>query len=240
MREIINNFINQTTLEELMNGMEKCEVDSLEWRTINSLKAIYLERNKPSTREIILTFKEKDLEHIPLGFSEYKDNLDIEVYEERRSLLEYNPIYRHPIPYVIIKNKSKYFFILREAGSGEAMLIGKKGMVGGHVAVDDIEKNDSVVDSIIKGLYRELEEEAGITGSIITDIALKGVIKSNEGVDRYHLGLIYEIEINTTDIKAEEEGVLTGIWIDKEDLSSHYNSFESWAKIVYDHILQSK
>lgn len=229
-----------TTLEDLMNEMGKYEVGSLEWMLINNLKAIFLERNKPSTREVIITFKEEDLANVPLGFSRYENNLNMEVYQERRSLLEYNPVYRHPIPYVIVKNKDKYFFILREAGSGETMLIGKKGMVGGHVSIEDIKKDENIEHSIIRGLYRELEEEAGITDDMISNIELRGLIKSNEGVDRYHLGLIYEIEINTTDIKAEEEGVLTGIWIDKEDLSSHYNSFESWAKIVYDHILQSK
>jgi predicted NUDIX family phosphoesterase len=58
-----------------------------------------------------------------------------------------------------------------------------------------------------------------------------------KGIQVY-LKVVYEIEINTDNIKAEEDGVLTGIWIHKNDLSKHYDEYESWAKIVYDNLLK--
>ena len=72
---------------------------------------------------------------------------------------------------------------------------------------------------------------------MVKSLELKGAIKSNEGVDA-RSGLVYEIELYSADgIKAEEEGILKGIWIDKEKLNEHYESFESWSKIVYNNIL---
>jgi len=129
-----------------------------------------------------------------------------------------------------LRYEDKYFFILREKGSGEARLEGKKGMVGGHVGEE----------GIVKGMYRELEEEVSVTPSIIKSLTLKGLIKSNEGVNIDHLGIIYEIELTTDKIKAEEKGVLSGMWINKEDLSKHYDSFENWSKIIYDNVLKSE
>lgn len=231
MDDIINKIRKETSLEKILEERDKYSVGSFTWETINVMKAVFLEENKPSTKENILTFKEEDLKHIELGFNKDVDLNGVKVHKEKRSILEYNPIYRHPIPYVIVRHKDKYFFILREAGSGEYMLIGKKGMLGGHVGVEDL-SNDNIKDSIFNGFKRELEEEAGIKQDMILNVQLKGLIKSNEGVDRYHLGFIYEIEINTLDIKSEEEGVLTGIWLNKDEISKHFETLENWSKII--------
>lgn len=216
---------------------DQYETLSEEWVRLNNEKADLLEKIKPSTKERIIYFDESSLKDIKTGFDNINVLPDIPFYVERRSFLEYCPPRRHPIPYCIIKNGSKYFFILRESGSGEIRLIGKKGMVGGHIGEEDIE-NGNLNTTIMNGMFRELEEEAGIKPSMVKSLELKGVIKSNEGVDADHLGLVYEIELYSADgIKAEEEGILKGIWIDKEKLNEHYESFESWSKIVYNNIL---
>jgi predicted NUDIX family phosphoesterase len=208
-----------------------------QWIALNELKAKELEKLKPSTKEEILYFEQDDLDKLPEGFIKTNELPDIEFNFEKRSYLEYaSALYRHPIPYCIIKYQNKYFFILREKGSGEIRLIGKKGMVGGHIGIEDDDWD--LIDIVHNGLLRELKEETGVTRNMILAAELKGLIKSNDGVDADHLGLVYEIELKTDDIKAEEDGVLSGIWIDKDDLHKHYDSFESWSKIVYDNLLK--
>jgi predicted NUDIX family phosphoesterase len=225
------------TLDEILKERNKYLPGTDDWFDLNMYKSKKLEEMKPSTKEEILYFYQEDLDNIPVGFIHTNEIPNVEYNFGTRSLLEYaSVLYRHPIPYCIIKYKDKYFFILREKGSGEIRLIGKKGMVGGHIGIED---DDFDLPCIIyNGLRRELKEETGITGDIINKAELKGLIKSNDGVDADHLGLVYEIEINTDNIKAEEDGVLTGIWINKEDLYKHYDSFESWSKIVYDNLLK--
>lgn len=227
-----------TKLEELLSRRDKVEFGSDEWEKLNIEKAEYLENIKPSTRERIIYFEEKDLGNIAGVFTEDTEILDLPFFVQRRSLLEYHPTRRHPIPYVLIRFEDKYFFILRESGGGELRLIGKKGLIGGHIDEDDVVLDD-LAATFQSALLREAKEEAGIGDEMVQSVALLGLIKSDLGVDVDHLGLVYEIEVNTDKIKSEEEGVLTGVWIAKEELSSHYESFENWSKIVYDNLLKN-
>lgn len=224
-------------IENLIIERDRFEINSEEWLKRNRQKADYLESIKPSTKERIIAFKESDLKEIPEGFTSTNQLPNIPYFIERRSILEYNPIQRHPIPYCLVRYQDQFFFILRESGSGELRLIGKKGLLGGHIGEEDV-NSESLVETIFNGLKRELAEEAGITSEMIVKTEIKGLIKSNDGVDSDHLGIVYEVELNTNQIQSEEEGVLKGIWIDKNDLLQHVDSFESWARIVYNEVLQ--
>lgn len=224
-------------LEDILAERDRFETSSLQWKILNEEKADYLESIKPSTRERVIYFEEKFFDKIQDNFLK-----DFSVYElpfgiERRSALEYYPTRRHPIPYALIRFQDKYFFILRESGGGELRLIGKKGLAGGHVGEGDVVEGN-LKKTFENALMREAREEVGIAPDIIKSIDLRGFIKSDLGVDIDHLGLVYEIELSTDAIKSEENGVLTGIWIKKEDLKNHYESFENWSKIVYDNLLK--
>lgn len=231
--------LNINNLNEILKERDKYQIHTHQWNELNALKNHALSKLKPSTNEIILYFDETDLGELPEGFSE---NRQLKAFTEpqefaSRFTLEYNSgLTRHPIPYLILKYKNKYFYILREKGSGELRLIGKLGMVGGHVGIEDKKSNAKL--TIEQGLLRELEEEVGVKLQHIKTIVSKGYIKSNNGVDQDHLGLVYEIELGTDNIKAEEDGVLSGIWIDESDLHGYYDKMENWAKIVYDNILK--
>lgn len=223
-------------LQEIINERDKYKIFTSTWLDWNRKKADLLEQLKPSTKERIVYFKDDNLYFLKEGFSSTSILFPIPYSFERRSLLEYNSTQRHPIPYCIIRYQDKYFFTLREKGSGEIRLIGKKGLIGGHI--NDEDDGDDLIDIIHNGMLREIKEEAGITEDIIKNIELKGLIKSNEGVNADHLAYVFEIELTTDKIKAEEDGVLTGTWIDKKDLGKHYNEFESWSQIVYDNLLK--
>ncbi len=224
-------------LEEILARRDQCEFGSAEWDEINEEKADYLESIKPSTKEHIIYFDEDKLAGIDSVFTKNTQVFDLPFGIERRSLLEYHPTKRHPIPYVLIRFGDKYFFTLREQGGGELRLIGKKGLIGGHVGEEDVVEGD-LERTLYKALLREVEEEAGIKFDIIKSAVLKGIIKSDLGVDFDHLGFVYEIEISTDQIKSEEDGVLTGIWISKDEFTEQYDSFENWLKIVYDNLLK--
>lgn len=224
-------------LENVLKRRDAYAFGSEEWEKLNEEKADYLENIKPSTKERVIYFEENDLAGIEEIFSGEADIFNLPFGIERRSLLEYHPTRRHPIPYMLVRFEDKYFFILREQGGGELRLIGKKGLIGGHIAEEDMIEGD-LVATVQNALFREAEEEAGITEDMVNSIKLRGVIKSDLGVDIDHLGLVYEMEISTDSIKSEEEGVATGIWVSKEELPAHYESFENWSKIVYDNLLK--
>ncbi|WPQ59709.1 hypothetical protein [Paenibacillus polymyxa] len=230
-------WITNETLEYILNRRDEYEIDTHEWTSWNELKAEWLEYRKPSNKESIIYFKEMDLLDIPAGFSEVATLPLLAFQVGKRSLLEYDPAHRHPIPYVIVKHGSKYFFILRETGSGELRLIGKKGMLGGHVGAEDIDSS-GLNQTILNGLMRELNEEAAIDETMIQSIQLKGLIKGDEGVDCDHLGIVYRIDLNTDQIETQEDGVQKGIWIHEDELERHFDLFESWSKITFTYLLR--
>lgn len=225
------------TMEDILKERDMYQIGSDEWDEWNQVKAIVLEKMKPSTRESIVYLHESDLEEIPEGLSEVSKLPILLTYIGRRSELEYNPSQRHPIPYAIVKYKKYYFFVLRGQGVGEMRLAGKKGMLGGHV--DEVDYDElSLSKTLLNGLRRELVEEAGITDELIQSIELKGLLKSNNGVDEDHLGVIYLIELLSKDIVSKEEE-LTGIWLHEKELKEHIASFESWTKLIYEKWLKA-
>lgn len=237
LKESFKKNVQEMNIEEIIDYRDTFDIHSEEWRTLNLIKADWLEEKKPSTKESIIYFDKATVETVPMGFSPIESLPEFPYSVAKRSVLEYHSEQRHPIPYAVIRHQNKYFFILRESESGEIRLIGKKGMLGGHVGEEDIDTS-SLNASILNALKRELHEEAGITDDMVEQAMVKGFIKSNEGVDNDHLGIVYEITLNTDAIKSEEEGKLSGIWIQEEELRDHYGSFESWSKIVYDELLK--
>ncbi|MFD1413566.1 NUDIX domain-containing protein [Oceanobacillus jeddahense] len=229
--------LREKSLEEILTVRSQYPVESKEWERLNKIKSEVLQKNKPSTKEKIIYFKETDLKGIPLGFSKANQLPPIDYRIAERSLLEYHPIQRHPIPYVIVRYNEEYFFILRGANIGESRLTGRKGLLGGHVGETDAVSGD-VQRSIENGLWRELEEEAGIKMEMVEKLEMKGIIKSNDGVDRDHLGIVYEIVLNHKDIQPEEEE-LTGLWMTKGKLRQHFDTLESWSKIVVSNLILS-
>lgn len=213
----------------------------------NVEKALFLESLKKSTKTPILYFLEKDLNHIKKGFSKGTlSDLKVNPLFEKRSLLEYLPMQRHPIPYCVVrcKKEDKYFLIFREGGSGETRLIGMKGLLGGHIDEADkaLDSNHSLnlVKTIENGMYRELEEEANLTKDLIKEISLFGFIKIDEAkcVENDHLAIVYIIDVDNTKLNAVEEGVLSGDWFTKEEIIENKSSLERWSEIVFDELFK--
>lgn len=230
--------MNEDKIKQYINKItENSKIDSVE----NIKKGEFLESIKKSTQTPILYFDEKELINIPNGFSKGSvEDIHAIPRFERRSLLEYLPSQRHPIPYCVVRCKSeaKYFLIFREGGSGEIRLIGQKGLLGGHIDEVDkvlIDNNIDIAKTIENGLYRELEEEANLTKNKIKSIDLFGFIKIEElgAVENDHLGLVYIIDVEDTNLSAVEEGILSGDWFTKEEILNNLNSLENWSKIIF-------
>ena len=246
-------------MSELKKLTDKITKNTDMYSKENIEKSIFLESKKKSTKTPILYFLESELENIKTGFSKGTlEDLKATPLFEKRSLLEYLPSQRHPIPYCVVrcKKEEKYFLIFRENGSGETRLIGKKGLLGGHIDEADkvfltsntpdkvngngfVNTKVDVIKTIENGLYRELEEEANLTKDIIEDISLIGFIKITEDgcVENDHLGLIYLIDVPNTNLTAVEEGVLSGDWFTKEEILDMKPSLERWTKLAFDNIL---
>lgn len=231
----------------MTDNMKSKLTDTKNFEIYNKAKSDHLLMQKPKLSEIVLYYNKMHIKSIlPKNiFSKQSlvELLNIPMMFASRSLLEYNPMQVHPIPYILTrfwdeeKQMYKYFFTLREGGSTESRLVGKLGNLGGHVGLEDYVNGDDSLNLLSKALFRELEEEAGITSDIILDVDYEGMLYNDDGsVDSDHLGVIYTITIDNDKIDSEEEGVLSGLWVYQDEIPEYYERFENWSKIIVENL----
>ena len=216
-------------IEDILEERDIHKYGSAEYHTKNLIKACILEDLKSSWVEKVAYFNAKDIENIPYGFSKINTIPNIPMYEDKRSILEYNGgNTRQIIPYCLVRYENEYYFVLRE-DNGDDRLNGNIGLLGGHT--------DSKIED---GMYRELEEEANINRNNIKNISLVGIIKDSGTGEKYdvsidHIGLVYIIELKQKrTIRMFEQGIQTGILVSLSDFVKYEDRFEPWLKLTID------
>jgi predicted NUDIX family phosphoesterase len=154
-----------------------------------------------------------------------------------RDNAEYNLDHKQVIPYVIIRNGNNYLLLKRLAGQTEKRLHNKYSLgIGGHINPDSSINRENI---IIKGLYRELNEEVSVDDP--ADLNFIGIINDeSNSVSKVHLGLLYELEAGSPGCRVLETGKMTAQWATREELREFYDGLETWSQIVYDHYIMKK
>jgi predicted NUDIX family phosphoesterase len=160
-----------------------------------------------------------ELRHVIRKQMVYMSRAEAEIDEE----------YLQPITYAIVVADDKVFCTKRLKGGDERL----KGLcsigTGGHV--DEGETLEST-------LYRELEEEIGVTNDMIKHCRLMGYIHDrNNAVGRVHIGLVYLVKIDEKqmpNIAVREKDKLSGMWINRDEMVEIYENgqFESWTEHI--------
>jgi len=147
---------------------------------------------------------------------------------------ELDPGFKQVIPYVILMNGSGEVFGTLRVG-GDSRLQGRISIgLGGHM--DGGEDMDTT-------LYRELNEEVGLTPDDIQSAVYYGSIYSEDSeVDSVHLGLIYGLVTNAESVECLEKDTLEGRWYTIDELRRlrEESRMESWSEIVFDNILSKE
>ena len=133
--------------------------------------------------------------HVWLGYRPYLETLDpkAEGHPYSASLLQL-------IPYVVLKYQGCVLTYVRPDKGNEGRLHGKASIgVGGHIDLQDVVHEDSVLDldqTLRLSCIREIREEIGleIEGD---DLHWKGlIVRRDKDVDRVHLGIVAEIDLD--------------------------------------------
>ena len=145
---------------------------------------------------------------------------------------ECNPAFKQVIPYVLIEHKPTGRVFMTTRIGGDERLIGQHSIgLGGHT-----DEGETIMDC----LYRELEEEVGLTRADIADITFFGFIsKEDNEVDSVHLGMVYYAYTERKDISCLEADKLTGDWFSvKQMAEARSNGYmESWSALCFDRLL---
>ncbi len=167
------------------------------------------------------------------------DNLEV-IFEQilmdhmfvQRRDAEYDFDLKQVIPYVIIRCRNNFLLLKRTSKQTEKRLHNKYSLgIGGHINPSLPDNGDSNI--VIKGLYRELNEEILLGGA--GTLAFKGVINDeSSSVSKVHLGLLYVLEVESDEYAIREVDKMTGQWMDERGIIAVYDRMETWSQIVFD------
>jgi predicted NUDIX family phosphoesterase len=151
-----------------------------------------------------------------------------------RSEAETDPRYKQIIPYAIIRHFESYFLLQRKNTQSERRLHNKLSIgVGGHINPSE----EALISDVIRhGLTRELNEELYIANGYRE--RLVGLINDDTtDVGRVHLGVLFEVESISPDVRVRETNKMQGAWALIGHLEESYESLETWSQIVFDSYL---
>ena len=138
------------------------------------------------------------------------------------------------IPYVVFRHEDRYFLTHRLRRSSERRLRHLYSLgVGGHINPEDVA---GAADPIDAGLRREWVEEVVYEGAV--HYRLLGAINdSTTEVGKVHLGLIYLVEGDRSEISIREVDKLAGALLPLEAMRSYYLDMESWSQLIFDYLV---
>ena len=151
---------------------------------------------------------------------------------KRRGDMEEDSKFKQLISYCLLENeKGEILVYERLSGGGEERLHGQSSIgVGGHM--NDVMGADSINEVLRVNAQRELEEEVGLAKEDSQNMEYLGFINDdNNEVGKVHMGIVFKITVNTTDVEAKETDTLRIKWVEKGSIES-YDDFETWSALI--------
>lgn len=147
-----------------------------------------------------------------------------------RAEAEDDPSHKQIIPYCVFRYQDSYLHYTRGKSSGESRLHAQGSVgIGGHINPVDAKEEHLGLDTYFAAVERELVEELVINGSHSNSII--GLINddSNE-VGKVHLGVVHLFELDTDDVKANEDALANLSFQSKDALLGElFPLLETWS-----------
>jgi predicted NUDIX family phosphoesterase len=145
-----------------------------------------------------------------------------------RGEVEPDRSWKQVIPYLVLRDGSRYFLMRRTRAGGDARLhdlwtIG----VGGHLNPGD--------GDLAGGLRREWREE--IRASFEPEFELIGLINDDAtDVGSVHVGAVYVADARGREVTVLETEKLTGAFAEPGEVARVVDRMESWSALVFQHL----
>lgn len=145
---------------------------------------------------------------------------------------ETNNKYRQIITYVVVTDSESGDIFCTQRIGGDHRLVGMYSIgIGGHVEPPE---------DVYEAMYRELNEEIGLTAEDIKLCPFKGYIyDSSEPVSKVHVGFVFLAQVKGKRAHVLEKDKLVGEWLSKDKLTKLYEAgrLEGWSNIVYERMV---
>ena len=146
---------------------------------------------------------------------------------ERRDLVELDPAFKQIIPYLVLRDGSRYFLMQRTAAGGDERLHGRFSIgVGGHLNPGD--------GGMLGGLKREWTEE--LVADFVPHFELVGLLNDDTtAVGSVHLGAVYMADAAGRPVAIRETDKLSGAFTTPHEVAAVRDRLESWSALVFDY-----
>ncbi len=147
---------------------------------------------------------------------------------EPRAAMEVDPRFKQVIPYLVLRDRGRYFLMRRTRAGGDARLHDLFSIgVGGHLNPGDVDLRG--------GLRREWAEE--LAADFVPRFRLLGLLNDDTtDVGRVHLGVVYLAEAAGRPVAVRETAKLEGRFAPPEDVRAVYDRMETWSRLVWDFV----
>ena len=145
---------------------------------------------------------------------------------EPRPAMEQDPSYKQIIPYLVLRDGSRYFLMRRTAAGGDPRLHGRYSIgVGGHLNPGD--------GGLLGGLRREWDEE--LAAGFVPEFRLVALLNDDTTpVGAVHLGAVYVGEAAGRPVAIRETDKLAGAFAEPDEVRAVRDRLETWSALVFD------
>lgn len=142
-----------------------------------------------------------------------------------RAAMETDPRYKQVIPYLVLRDRGRYFLMRRTRAGVDARLHDRYSIgVGGHVNPGDADLAGS--------LAREWAEE--LEAGFVPEFRFMGLLNDDETeVGRVHLGVVYLAEAGGRPVAVRETEKLEGQFVAPAELLAVHDRMETWSQLVF-------
>jgi predicted NUDIX family phosphoesterase len=147
---------------------------------------------------------------------------------ESRSLMEQDPAFKQIIPYLVLRDGSRYFLMQRTSAGGDVRLHGRYSIgVGGHLNPGD--------GGLLGGLNREWAEE--LVADFVPEFQLVALLNDDTtAVGAVHLGAVYVADAAGRSVAIRETDKLTGGFAEPDEVAAVKDRLETWSAFVFDRL----
>lgn len=145
---------------------------------------------------------------------------------EPRPVMEHDPSFKQIIPYLVLRDGSRYFLMRRTTAGGDPRLHGRYSIgVGGHLNPGD--------GGLLGGLRREWDEE--LVAGFVPDFRLVALLNDDTTpVGAVHLGAIYLADAAGRPVAIRETDKLSGDFAEPAAVNEVRDRLETWSVLVFD------
>jgi len=146
-----------------------------------------------------------------------------------RPLAEDDPSHKQLIPYVVVRDGRRTFFMERTTAGGDPRLHGKASIgVGGHL--NPVDEGEDPLDA---GLRREWAEE--LAANWQPQFRLVGFLNDDtNSVGAVHLGVVFTVEAMGRPVAVREHEKLTGAFVEADAIAAAWDRLETWSQLAAD------